>query len=176
MSTGPGKRPSSASAKAYESLRDRAIHKLKDRGATFEEAEDIFAHKLKQILKKYPDATEDERQALVLKAVARGSIDAWRRKRTKQKHNGNLGRLAEGRQADFAEPDEIIGAKEQVEKLREALARLHPKDQEIIELRFFESLPWDEVGKKVNLSSAVVRKRWSRALPKLRRMLGQWDE
>ena len=56
--------------------------------------------------------------------------------------------------------------------LLEALARLAPKDRAVVVLRYWEDRSVEETADAMNVSSAAVRTRTSRALARLRDQLG----
>ena len=55
--------------------------------------------------------------------------------------------------------------------LRQAVGKLHPKDREIVLLREFEQLSYEEIGKLLELSVNTVRSRLFRARMALRNLL-----
>ncbi|MGW7176879.1 sigma-70 family RNA polymerase sigma factor, partial [Streptomyces xanthophaeus] len=56
--------------------------------------------------------------------------------------------------------------------LIEALGRLAPKDRAVLVLRYWEDRSVEETADAMNVSSAAVRTRTSRALARLREQLG----
>ncbi len=61
-----------------------------------------------------------------------------------------------------------FGLKETVERIREALK---PIDFQIVELRIVDELPYEELAEFLNLTPEAVRKRFTRALLKIRQVV-----
>ena len=53
------------------------------------------------------------------------------------------------------------------------IGRLAPKEREVVCLRILGGLPWNEIGKILGQSKDACRKRYERALGKLRKQLSQ---
>jgi RNA polymerase sigma-70 factor, ECF subfamily len=49
----------------------------------------------------------------------------------------------------------------------EALEKLEPLDREVVILRSFEGMNWDEIGERIGRSSEAARKLWGRALQRV---------
>jgi RNA polymerase sigma-70 factor, ECF subfamily len=62
-------------------------------------------------------------------------------------------------------------ARESVAALREALLRLPPDEQAVICLRQFDSLSFQEIGRRLGRSPEATRKLFSRAIARLQRLL-----
>lgn len=67
-------------------------------------------------------------------------------------------------------------AQETVEQLLKAIARLEEQQQTIVRLRYIESLSFDSIGEKLNLSHDAVRRLWLKAMQALGRRLGTESE
>ena len=61
-----------------------------------------------------------------------------------------------------------FGLKETVERIREALK---PIDFQIVELRIVDELPYEELATFLNFTPEAVRKRFTRALLKIRQVV-----
>jgi RNA polymerase sigma-70 factor (ECF subfamily) len=57
------------------------------------------------------------------------------------------------------------------ETLREALAKLKPRDQHLLELHYWQGLALNEIAVQMNLPGSTVRNRHTRALALLRKYL-----
>jgi len=64
-------------------------------------------------------------------------------------------------------PSQRLAKKEQAQRVRQALARLSEGDREILLMRAFEDLPYDEIGYVLGIEPAAARKRHGRALLRL---------
>lgn len=75
---------------------------------------------------------------------------------------------------DLIESDiDIASDLEEVERyqiLKNSLARLNKKEREIIRLRFYENMDYDQIGQTLGLSPKTVRNRNSLIIKKLRKM------
>ena len=58
------------------------------------------------------------------------------------------------------------------EDLRDALHRLAPGDRQIIRLRQFEGLSFQQIGQQIGITTTAAKGRWHRAITRLRAMLG----
>lgn len=68
-------------------------------------------------------------------------------------------------------PREEASAREEIELVRRALGRLQPKDFQILVLREFEELSYEEIGTRLKISPASVPSRLHRARAALARRL-----
>jgi RNA polymerase sigma factor (TIGR02999 family) len=83
------------------------------------------------------------------------------RRRTAVKRGGNLERvsLGEGDGAVEIELDEILALDEALDKLE----AVDPRLRQVVELRFFASLPADEIARMLGVSSRTVERDWLKA-------------
>jgi RNA polymerase sigma-70 factor (ECF subfamily) len=72
---------------------------------------------------------------------------------------------------DCASPDRKVDRDELVRRVREALAGLSETDREVLLMRHAEELPYREIGGILDLDPAAARKRYGRALLRLRKLL-----
>jgi RNA polymerase sigma-70 factor (ECF subfamily) len=79
--------------------------------------------------------------------------------------------LAEGLAAPGPAPDQQFDRDELARRLRQGLARLAADDREILLLRNFEGLSYQEVGYLLHINPAAARKRHGRALLRLHAVL-----
>jgi len=82
----------------------------------------------------------------------------------------DLNTLAEASD-ESADPSAEMFAEFEASRVREAIARLTPEQQQVIVLRFFEGLPHDEVARRLGSNSNAVRATQFRALTRLRKLL-----
>lgn len=71
-----------------------------------------------------------------------------------------------------APPDRGLERSEDVERVREALGRLPAAQREVIELHWFEGLPFAEVASVVGISLSAAKVRAHRGYKRLREHLG----
>lgn len=60
---------------------------------------------------------------------------------------------------------------ESYQTLKDSLARLNHKDREIIRLRFYENMDYEQIGKILGLSPKTVRNKNSLIIKKLRKLI-----
>jgi RNA polymerase sigma-70 factor (ECF subfamily) len=68
-------------------------------------------------------------------------------------------------------PHDALEAKERAEKVRDALTQLSREDREILLLRHVDDLPFDEAACLLGITAAAARKRFGRALIRMRELL-----
>lgn len=74
-----------------------------------------------------------------------------------------------------AEPDSRLLRQEAVRRVNDAIARLGDIDREILMMRSFERLSYDELACILEIEPAAARKRYGRALLRLRKALDDRD-
>jgi RNA polymerase sigma-B factor len=65
---------------------------------------------------------------------------------------------------------------ESYDDLRSAMDTLHPREREVISLRFFEEMSQAKIAKKLNISQMHVSRLQQRALRRLRDLLSDAEE
>jgi len=68
-------------------------------------------------------------------------------------------------------PSQQVGREELARRVREAVARMAEADREIILMRTFESLSFEEIAHVIGVEAPAVRKRHGRALLRLHKIL-----
>jgi RNA polymerase sigma-70 factor, ECF subfamily len=68
-------------------------------------------------------------------------------------------------------PSQQVGREELARRVREAVARLVEADREILLMRTFESLSFEEISQLIGVEAAAARKRHGRALLRLHKIL-----
>jgi RNA polymerase sigma-70 factor (ECF subfamily) len=77
--------------------------------------------------------------------------------------------LAQSLQAHAPGPIQQLCQGEQVAKVHHALALLPELDREILLMRHVEDLPYEDIGHILGMEAATARKRYGRALLRLRK-------
>ena len=72
--------------------------------------------------------------------------------------------------------DAGLGEFESFDDLRSAMETLHPREREVISLRFFEEMSQAKIAKKLNISQMHVSRLQQRALRRLRELLSDAEE
>ena len=116
----------------------------------------------------------------------RGAVSTWLYAITQNEVRGVLRRRARARETDFqawdslpdpgAAPEETLLTEERVEGLAAALERLPERERDILLLRFYSGLPSKEVAARMGLTDANVRYVQSKALQKLRGLMGERED
>lgn len=73
--------------------------------------------------------------------------------------------------ADQASPSEVLNAQELATRVRQAVGNLSESDREILIMRTYEGLSYDEIACILEIEATAARKRHGRALIRLHRML-----
>jgi RNA polymerase sigma-70 factor (ECF subfamily) len=81
--------------------------------------------------------------------------------------------LAQQLLAAGSTPSQKLGQQELAGRVREAVAQLPSADREILVMRTFEALSFEEVGYLLELDPAAARKRHGRALLRLHKILSE---
>ena len=68
-------------------------------------------------------------------------------------------------------PSQQLAERERSARLARLLKKLSDADRTILELRVIEDLPYEEVGRRLEIEPAAARKRYGRALLRLRSLL-----
>jgi RNA polymerase sigma-70 factor (ECF subfamily) len=100
--------------------------------------------------------------------------DAGREQGLPESSSFLLARKLQGDSGD--DPARAILDKELAERVRDALSELGETDQEVLLLRFFDGLSTIEVAQVLELEPAAARKRYGRALLRLRQALRGEEE
>lgn len=90
--------------------------------------------------------------------------------RDHQRRQGRWARLRFGRVAS-ADPTDVAERRETDAALGNAIRRLSRREQEAVYMRFFEDVPFDEVGRIIGVRAGTARVLVHRALEKLRQRL-----
>lgn len=133
-----------------------------------------------------PEADEAVQETFLAVALAIGSyrgegtVRAWlmsiarrtcaRRLETRSRREGRLA-LVHDAPAPAPLPDEAVEAEARGKRVRDALAQLKPSEREVLVLRYEAGLGFREVAQACGIDEPTARKRASRALHRLRKLL-----
>ena len=133
----------------------------------------------------FAGATEPELRAWLRQILNHRAIDVYRLHHATAKRdigrevplqNGSPSDANYGEPAaDSSTPAEKAIAAEDRKLLATALAALDPKYQEVIQLRSFDQLNFEEVGRRLGVSDEAARKLWTRAIRRLAEELRRDD-
>jgi RNA polymerase sigma factor (sigma-70 family) len=141
-------------------------------GLSRDDANDIFQQVCLHLLSALPTLREPKSLAAWLIKVTSHGCFHWSAQERRMKPVG----LAP-EEADFAMvqkmPDSLLREVEQEQILREALAQIAPRCQELMRLLFFETpaVPYEEVAKKLGIAKGSIGFIRMRCLERLRRLL-----
>ncbi len=93
-------------------------------------------------------------------------------RRSKRRRRRLLEKAAHATYDEPALPDRQLLRNEEEREVIEALARLRPRDREILQARLWDELSPSEVATLLGISRAAVDQRYSRAKKRLARVLG----
>jgi len=134
-------------------------------------AQDLTAEVFARAWESWGQLTHREARVSWLFAIARNMVAShFRHAHRQAQMEGRLRLLVE---APSQEPEEAVLALEEREGLREALAALSEREQEILRLRFEAELDSKQVGQILGLNDVHVRVITCRALAKLRRAMAK---
>lgn len=124
--------------------------------------------------RKFGDVPDGEAGLYWLFGVARRVLSNQQRgRKRRQRMTDRVGSLAEA-PAPSAETVVLRNAYNQ--EVIDALAGLHPRDQELVALIVWDDVPREEVSNLLGISVAAVNKRYQRALRRLEHALRGGDE
>lgn len=84
-------------------------------------------------------------------------------------------RLVHDADAGVQLPDEVLEAERRAARVRDALERLKPSERDAVVLRYQTGLGYREIAEACGIDEAAARKRVSRALARMKSLLGDED-
>lgn len=85
-------------------------------------------------------------------------------------------RLARYLQQDMTSPSTPMQRDESLDQLSRAISKLPAGYQEVIQMRHFDDLSFNEIAERLDRNSGAVRMMWMRAVEKLRTCLKQMEQ
>jgi RNA polymerase sigma-70 factor, ECF subfamily len=153
----------------YEKVFRYCLHRLFKTDVAADVTSSVFLHVATNICRFTGTRDEDFRNWLY--AISTNQINAWIRS-TRRRDELLESAVASGRlkiaAADPAEAETV-----EWPRLYQAIAKLKPRHQTIITLRFFEDVPYEQIAHILQSSPASLRAMTFRALRKLRRILSK---
>ncbi len=153
----------------YEAFRPRLFSFLARLSRRRDVAEDLLEETWLRLVTKAPDLTDDTRLGPWLFTVARNLFASWCRHRTLHEERLFDGVLSWPGALPRESPFEAAARGETERRLEAALARLAPRDREVLLLVAGEELSPSEAAAVLGLSPEAVRKRLQRARERLAR-------
>ena len=125
-------------------------------------AEDLVQETYVVLVRRWQKTGTVDREAYVRKILYSRFVDGWRRRR--------LWELPWASPPDGTAPDEVGTAADRL-TLRDALARLTPRQRAVLVLRFFEDLTEVQAADVLNVSPNTVKSQTRVALKRLRELV-----
>jgi RNA polymerase sigma-70 factor (ECF subfamily) len=94
-----------------------------------------------------------------------------KKRNIKRERTWDTGMAALVRSATDETPSALVAAREEREQVRQALARLPDAEHQVLVLRTFHQLSFEDIGKRLDRSPDAARKLWARAVERLGREL-----
>jgi RNA polymerase sigma-70 factor (ECF subfamily) len=149
----------------YDAVFCYCLHRLFERNI----AEDITSEVFLKVVEHFRNFKGDEKQFRCwLYRIATNAVNNYLRKTSRR--NRVLKITCEQANSQAADCGESA---EKLTVLKEAVFSLRPRYQTIITLRFFENLKLTEIAEVLGSSPGTVRSQLTRALAKLRKVLGE---
>lgn len=111
--------------------------------------------------------TEEEEFRAWLRVILRHQVTDFVRGLPKQRHE----EVDSGIPDDGDTPSGGAARQDEIEMVREALAQLPDHYQQVVRLREYEGLTYEEIGQRIQCSSEAARKVWTRAIDQLGQIL-----
>ncbi len=158
---------------------NRAIDSdLRPKGGASDVVQDTFVE-AKRGFADFRGESEGELFAWLKRILSHQISRHARTYRTAQKRDVNRENPLDGDQREWLPddgdntPSALIVAQEERERVQAALGRLPDDQQQVLVLRTWQQLPFEEIGRNMNRSTDAARKLWARAVERLGRELNE---
>ena len=155
----------------FEPIHRYLYRLLRSRDEAEDVAQEVFA-RIHERLPMYDPSYDPRPWAFAIATHTLRSL--WRRRgRAPRTQGGEQGQQAAAELFDSAEhePERAAREGEEREQLRVALQGLPEGERLVVHLRIFEEQDYESIGRALDLSAIAARKRYSRALARLRDIL-----
>ncbi|MCB0907489.1 MAG: SigE family RNA polymerase sigma factor [Nocardioidaceae bacterium] len=126
-------------------------------------AEDLLQDTLARVAQHWPELTRGgSPDAYARRVMHNLAIDTWRRRRVRPRE------VLDDRRVELASPGDDAEAIARRVVLREALARLTPKQRAVLSLRFYDDLTEAQTAEVLHCSVSTVKSQTRHALARLR--------
>jgi len=138
-----------------------------------EEAEDAIQELFARLLSKGRKlARLRNAEAYLFRSARNEAFSRLRRRRVRELGQEVLNETA--RLLDAATGEDV--SRDELERVNAAMQQLPPEQREVIALKFFHGMTFNEIGRVVGISPNTAASRYRYALDKLRLLLGKEDE
>ena len=150
---------------------------------SLEDVEEICQETFLAVIKNLASFNgQSQFQTWLFRIAANKARDHWERQNAAKRGSGQIALSLDAGEDDGAVPiapaspdpgpDEILLNAESAAAIGDALRRLGPPCQEIIELRYFGDMEYEEIGRALGLNVKTVSSRLSRCLDRLEAIVG----
>ncbi len=154
--------------KTYDHELRRVMYR---RCGCFETAADIVQETYQRMMTGNLWQQAENPRALMHRIAANLATDHERRHKVRNQYVDNVDFINEELQAsDNIDPEQIIAARQRLDKLAEAVNLLPPKCRTVFMLRKFEELSHAEIAERLDISRNMVEKHLRNALQKLQQI------
>lgn len=132
-------------------------------------AEDLVQETLARVAQRWGRLVrKGDPDAYAQRVLHNVAIDAWRRRERRPREVGSLSAPSEPHEATFRERDDVIADRRIL--MRNALARLTPKQRAVLVLRYYEDLTEVQTAAVLRCSPNTVKSQARQALARLREL------
>lgn len=82
-------------------------------------------------------------------------------------------RLVHDAEADASTPENLVAARREAERVRDALEKLKPSERDAVLMRYQGGLDYREIGSACGIDEVAARKRVSRGLARMKELLAE---
>jgi RNA polymerase sigma-70 factor (ECF subfamily) len=149
---------------------------LRPKGGASDLVQETFVE-AKRDFEQFHGTSEEELFAWLTQILSnrvKKQIRAFRntkKRNIKRERAWDTGMAALVRSATDETPSALVAAREEREQVRQALARLPDAEHQVLVLRTFHQLSFEDIGKRLDRSPDAARKLWARAVERLGREL-----
>ena len=145
---------------------------VKISGFSKDEAEDILQDSFVKIWTKINDFDPDlSFKSWLYRIVHNNTISVWRKNQSRTNRQAEVS----NQQLGYLEPDDLTEkeiTQEQLQRIHAALSKMKANYREVIILKFFENLSYDEISDILKIPEGTVATRINRAKKQIHNFLG----
>ena len=166
-----GKSDQKAYAELMERYRDSVYYMLLKMVKNKDDADDLTIEAFGKAFKRLHQYTPDYAfSTWLFKIASNNAIDFIRKKKNQiyfsidkgfETEDGNILNL--NVKAESPNPEQNIIKKQKIEMLRVVVEKLKPKYRQLVEMRYYEELSYEEIAEKLNLPIGTVKAQLFRA-------------
>jgi RNA polymerase sigma factor (sigma-70 family) len=145
-------------------------------GATPQDASDVFQAVCVKLCRELPRLRKVDSVRSWLMTISSHEAFHWRRRQNWRTHREGT-ELAETQPDTTALPAELLELAEREQRIRDAIARLSPRCQQLLQCLFFEqpTVPYAEIARRLGVATGSIGFFRGRCLKQLRVLLEDLD-